>query len=571
VMERLVAERRDAFLLGGQLSVSSGATPDARAPCVLRSPGGPIVAAGTQHTFVERLYRSSNSYADRLSKDEIEAIHVDLGVDGFLLEEASRKKQIVVTGNPGDGKTHLIERLRTQLEAEGAEVITDANAVSDEETLDVWERCRKEGRPFVLAINEWPLYVLQRRARERDFSPVDEALRQVRAAQFFVDTQIPVPPADDVCTIDLSLRDLLAPGVVKRVIERLTDEQFYEGLDESDPMQLNRVALQHPQVQERLTAILELVAVRLGHVTMRQLVGFVAYLLSGGQSAGERLKAGQDATGLSYSNLAFDEGEGALFEALRRVFDPAAVTHPTWDERLWLGDLANSDWLGDAPPAVLSLPESEREPAFRAIKRRFFFEHAQGSSLLDLLPRDEGEFDQTLAEGSSGKTSLVRRLVLALNRFYEPDFPEKDQDRLLLWQSHRYDVRAPRAFVSLRDIGHQQLRIEALRYASWVERWLPPEQQARNSFALVARDPTERDVAVLEIDRELYLTLLEAQRGLGRSSWSRTATRRITRFVDRIDRALETRSGVEDLRVRNVDNDLDERFAVQRDPSRYQL
>jgi hypothetical protein len=489
----------------------------------------------------------------------------------FLLEEASHKKQIIVTGNPGDGKTHLIERLRTQLEAEGAEVITDANAVSDVETLDVWERCRKEGRPFVLAINEWPLYVLQRRARERDFSPVDEALRQVRAARFFVDTQIPDAPADDVSTIDLSLRNLLAPAVVKQVIERLTDQQFYEGLDESDPMRLNRVALQHPQVQERLTAILELVAVRLGHVTMRQLVGFVSYLLSAGQSAADRLKAGQDATGLSYSNLAFDEGEGALFETLRLVFDPAAVTHPMWDERLWRGDLASSDWLGSPPPAVLSLPESEREAAFRAIKRRFFFEHAEGSSLLDLLPRDEGEFDQILAEGSSGKTSTVRGLVLALNRFYEPDFPEKDQDRLLLWQSHRYDVRAPRAFVSLRDISHQQLRIEVLRYANWVERWLPPEQQARNSFALVAKDPADRDVAVLEIDRELYLTLLEAQRGLGRSSWSRTATRRITRFVDRIDRALETRTGVEDLRVRNVDNDLDERFAVQRDPSRYQL
>jgi hypothetical protein len=78
---------------------------------------------------------------------------------------------------------------------------------------------------------------------------------------------------------------------------------------------------------------------------------------------------------------------------------------------------------------------------------------------------------------------------------------------------------------------------------------------------------------VLEIDRELYLTLLEAQRGLGRSSWSRTATRRITRFVDQIDRATQpsTASGVEDVRIRNVATDLDEQFSVQRQPAKYQV
>jgi hypothetical protein len=274
---------------------------------------------------------------------------------------------------------------------------------------------------------------------------------------------------------------------------------------------------------------------------------------------------------LSYSNRAFEGGVGTLFEAVRRVLDPAAMTHPIWDERLWLGDLSLGDWQWGAPSGALALPDSERETGFRAIKRQFFFEHVDGDRLVALQPRDEAEFEAALAQGGDGKTAMVRDLVLGLNRFYEPDFSEKDRDRLLLWQSHRYDVRAPKAFVSLRDFPHQQLRVEALRYAPWVERWLPPEQQKRRSFALVARHPSGKDVALLEIDRELYLTLLEAQRGLGRSSWSRTATRRITRFIDRIDRAVETETGVEDLRVRNVDTDLDERFEIQRQPSRYSL
>jgi len=569
IIDRVAEQRRDAFSLSSELTSGAAATTK-RSPSTAGGGEGPT-AADPRQTFVERLYRSSNSYADRLSQEELDAIHVDLGVDGYLVEQAANGRQIVVTGNPGDGKTHLIERLRSELEAHGAEVITDANACSDEETLDTWERCRKQKRPFVLAINEWPLFVLQRAARARDFVAVEEALRQVRSARYFVDVQTPEPPREDVVTIDLSLRDLLAPSVVRLVIERLTDDQFYEGLIDSDPMRTHRHALQQPQVQERLADLLRLVAVRIGHVTMRQLVGFVAFLLTGGEAAADRLKAGQDTVGLSYSNLAFDGGEGHLFTTVRQVFDPATITHPTWDERLWSGDSETGDWLTGPPAAALSHPHSGRSLAFRAAKRRFFFEHADGKTLLDLQPHDEVDFEQILDEGRSGTTALVRDLVLALNRFYEPDFPEKDQDRLLLWQSHRYDVRAPAAFVSLRDLAHQHMRIEPLRYADWVEDWLPPEQQARRSFALVASDAAGKDIAILELDRELYLTLLEAQRGLGRSSWSRTATRRITRFIDRIDREVASETGVEDLRVRNVDTDLDERFAVQRHPARYQL
>lgn len=573
VLDRVAAESRERFLLSAQLAASScggragepyGDTDGISRPTVAES------AVNADATFIERLYRSTNSYADRLTQDELEAIHVDLGVDGYLVEQAANKKQIIVTGNPGDGKTHLIERLRPQLEEQGAEVITDANAYSDDETLDAWDRCQRERRPFVLAINEWPLYVLQRLAKKRDFVEVDEAVRQVRESRYFTDAQRPEDPNDEVVTIDLSLRNLLAPSVVTRVVERLTAERFFAGLSDQDPMVTNRRALRDPQVVERLCAIMELVAVRLGHITMRQLVGFVAYLLSAGQSAGDRLKGGQTAHGLSYSNLAFEGGIGPLFDAVRHVLDPAAMTHPIWDERLWLGEV-DSGWLWEAPAGALALPETERESGFRAIKRQFYFEHEHGSRVIDLKSRDEGEFEDTLREGGNGVTGLVRDLVLALNRFYEPDFPGKDRDRLLLWQSHRYDVRAPTAFVSLRELQHQQLRIEPLRFAGWVEQWLPPEQQERRSFSLVACDAQEQDVALLEIDRELYLTLLEAQRGLGRSSWSRSATRRITRFVDRIDRALDSIAGVEDLRVRNVDNDLDERFEVQRKPARYHV
>jgi hypothetical protein len=522
------------------------------------------------HTFIERLYRSTNSYADRLTADELESIHVDLGVDDYLVEQAEAGRQIVVTGNPGDGKTHLIERLRPRLEALGTRVITDANACTDAEILEQWTASRDDGKPFVLAINEWPLYVLQRLASQRGFLPVAEALRQVTSARFFVEARRPADAAENVVVVDLSLRNLLSASVVERVVERLTQDRFYVGLNTADPAIANRGAMRDPQVRERLVQLLELVATRTGHVTMRQLVGFIAYLITGGQSATDRVRAGQDSLGFVYSNLAFKGGVGALFDAVRAVFDPAEITHPDWDDRLWLGDTDARDWLGKPPPGPMTLNESERAAAYQAIKRRFFFEHVKGTELLELVPGDEREFQETLKSGEEATAAIVRELVLALNRFFEPDCADTEKEHIQLWQSHRYDVRAPSTFVSFHRLSYQYLRIEPLKTASWVEAWLPAEQLDRRSFALVATWENV-DVAVVEIDRDLFLTLIEAERGLGRSSWSRTATRRITRFIDRIHGSVESDLPIEDIRIRNVESDLDEQFAVQRLPARYQL
>ena len=320
-----------------------------------------------------------------------------------------------------------------------------------------------------------------------------------------------------------------------------------------------------------MVALLELVATRTGHVTMRQLVGFIAYLITGGQSATDRVRAGQDSLGFSYSNLAFDGGGGALFDAVRAVFDPAEVTHPDWDDRLWLGDTDARDWLGKPPPGPMTLNESERRrPHTRRSSDASSSSTATGWTCSSWFRRTNRSSRRPLRSGKGATATVVRDLVLALNRFFEPDCPDSEKDQVQLWQSHRYDVRAPSTFVSFHALSYQHLRIEPLKTAPWVEAWLPADQLDRRSFALVATWD-DSDIAVVEIDRELFLTLIEAERGLGRSSWSRTATRRITRFIDRIHGSVEQESPIEDIRIRNVESDLDERFAIQREPARYQL
>ena len=72
-------------------------------------------------SFVEKLYRNRNSFADRLSDEELDWIHVDLGLDEFILDAVDEGRQIIITGNPGDGKTFIIQRLRDDVGVQGCE------------------------------------------------------------------------------------------------------------------------------------------------------------------------------------------------------------------------------------------------------------------------------------------------------------------------------------------------------------------------------------------------------------------------------------------------------------------
>lgn len=563
VLERVRGQLRDEFLLGTEVDAATRSYPadETRSRARAHAPEGT-----SPSEFVERLYRSTNSYADRLSDEDLRRVDVNLGLGEHLLKLAGEARQIVVTGNPGDGKTHLIRSLRDELAAAGALVLEDANVLTDEEILEAWRTCDREGRALVLAINEWPLFALRQSAMEVDFAPLREALRQVQAAIYF--DEAPEQGTGSVRVIDLGLRNVLAPPIVGAVIDRLCARGFYEGLHADDPALGNRAALLETRVRERLFAILERVAQRGHHATMRQLVGFIAYLLTGGRPAVERLTH-QGSDEFRYSTLTYRGGVGPLFDAVRNALDPASLTHPDHDLDLWRGASRPDGWLDPrvGSAGLQELPTEQRAGAYVALKRRFFFEHEDGSELLRLLPADEGEFDALAQQGEASSPTAVRDLILALNRFFEPD--SVDRERFTLWQSHRFDVRAPDTFVALREIDRERFRLLTPAYAPWVEEWLPDDQRLTRSFALTV-DSRGADATLL-LDRTLYLTLAESRRGLGRAGWSRSATRRVTRFVDRLQRLEPEEDAIADIRVRNVETDLDDKFEVQRQPPRFNL
>lgn len=563
--------RRDAHLLSrvasdlGASAYAAHRSPEPIAVTDLRvqNSNGPI-------SFVEKLYRNANSYADRLTTEELDWIHVDLGLDKYLLDCAKEGRQVVITGNPGDGKTFVIERLReTLVSNHDAVVITDVNACSDAEILSAWRSCDTDNRAFVLAINEWPLFELRRRAQAEGFEPVLEAVRQVRSAVYF--GAEPTPPQGRVAVIDLNLRNVLAERVVIAALDRLTDDRFVSDLADADPAAANVARLRSDRVMARLAALLEEASRRGEHTTMRQLMGFLAYIMTGGKDSTGRIMSQGDGRFL-YANLVFEGGIGPLFDLVSRSLDPAKLTHPDIDEDLWRGTTDPNDWLdpSDVPLAPASCAEEERERCFRIAKRRFYFEHARGDDLLRLLPSDEAEFDRVLSDGLHGDPQLVREMVLAVNRFFEPDCGQDEDDRLTLWQSHRYDVRAPTAFVALYTQPADTITAVGPNLASWVEAWLPADLRRATQFSLTAAN-NHGDPSRLLIDREVYLTLREAAVGLGRSTWSRSVARKVTRFVDELHRHFHEARPLADLEIRNVDTNLRTKVQVRREPRKYEL
>lgn len=62
--------------------------------------------------FVRDFYRGSSAYADHIASELLSAIHLETKLDTAIIESALSGKDIVLTGNPGDGKTHVIRMLK---------------------------------------------------------------------------------------------------------------------------------------------------------------------------------------------------------------------------------------------------------------------------------------------------------------------------------------------------------------------------------------------------------------------------------------------------------------------------
>ncbi len=528
--------QRDLFAQP-EIRATNGALSGARRPFMPRQP---------RLELVQHLYRDAGAVADHHDAATVEALHIPTKLDDFIRERAQAGDIMFVTGNPGDGKTHLLKRLAPDIAAAKAEACLDANEVDDDHLLSMIGRALKAKRGCVIAINEGILVELLRRNRNVSWaSDVEEQLlhpfsyvgpgQKSDARQNGETTRFKV--------IDLNQRNNLAKAIVERALAKLLS---FTGPCASCPgaekctSQFNTARVAIPEVAQRLSHLLDAVARTGFHATMRDLHGFLAYLLVD-RTTCEGLNHIASPP-IPYWENAFGGGQGPLFDAVRRL-DPQHHPLPLLDDLLWRSAVSDADWIigggGNAPePATLL----ERLAIFVSQKRRALFEHRDGVRILEQTGSQAERMLIDLVNRKQGPKEVVR----LLNRFFDRD--DSSGGLLRLWTSHRYDARPSRYAASASEVATSQLEVRVPTLRSSVATAF--EDFRPDHVMLCLRDSKPSDG--LRIDISLIDALLAAEQGLPATFRRGEPEARVTAFFDRLARSIEESAGAT-TEVRFVD------------------
>lgn len=467
--------------------------------------------------FIRNLYRDESAYSDHVELPRLRQLNIATPLERALKRLIEARCSVVITGNAGDGKTHLIRLLEKVLANRGAEVVKDASEEQPADVIEKWERARTEGRPFCIAINEGPLVELIRTYREQH-----PWLAQLRERLFSLvgyekitgeqEQEQPEPQPGETVIIDLSLRQTLARGLTKSILSKLTEDYWYEACAacpsrRSCSVTYNRALLRTAQVQERVATLLEHIAERGVRATFRESLAFASFLIFGGKTCEQLCQVGETEMQRYYCN-AFEGGAGLIFEQITAGLDPLRQTDARLDEDLWRGRFSPARFIGAEQPLPiprdLDSDESLRnqaEEVFAALKRRWFFEHEEGA--LRAATEAERLFHE-LRDVSLSSPVRVGRLLRLINSWWSPGADEPDV--LRLWTKLAYSPRVSsrrQVLVSGRAVQSSRLTLYRPRLAPELRDCFG--EQPEDHLLLAPVD--DHTIAGLRIDTRLLLSL----------------------------------------------------------------
>ena len=496
-----------------------------------------------------------NAVSEGLTDEDYARLHLRTRLEDYLLKQARRGRSIILTGNAGDGKTHLARTLQRRLAGDAARFVFEFDATATMTSqegvapiIETWRRARNDDKAMVLAINQYPLHML--RPRLRDALPeVSTAIEQQWRGRLHVEGSDDSAEPDDLLLVDLSLRNPLSQHFAKQVLNKMLQSQAVRrhAASHSDPnFSLNFSCLSHSEVQTRLFGLFHRVVSSGGRATIRELWILCARLLFGLSS--EPGFAGSHQTWYSDRLFARDP-RFPLTDSLCRVADPAGVSHPQIDRRLEHPQGTRAvDWLVDgAPPDVLPSPvtavsttpldRNRYQAQFTARKRRFYFEHTDGGEdrVFALDDSSHAIFHRMLQTGTNDD-SHRRLLIEAINRCYFPHHFDGIYDKLCLWIGHRLDEQPTKSFVANECVPLRRLVLKRPEPPAALRDNL---EYVPDHLLLSLSNPdsgTPGDIS-LRIDPALFDTLWSIKGGLPRHLINPGEINRLDTFIDRLRRA----------------------------------
>lgn len=552
-VSRLIPERVD--LSGGQRNLFMNKHSTGRSQMVIDT------KAEERLKFIRFLYRNESAFSDHVSVSRLRELNIRTKLEDVVRKIVRAGGSVVITGNAGDGKTHAILLMKNDLK--DAEVVTDASEFSSSEIAKRWQGARDQGKPFCIAINEGPLVDLIRSHRQQhpwldeiQSSLMKRVSYRPLEANAQGDDDHWKPAAGETIVIDLSLRRVLSPDLTRAIIEKLTDDHWYQ-VCATCPAQMtcgvtyNRKILREPVAKERFVKLLTAVGERGAKVTFREALAFMSYAIFGARSCDELIEIGKTETSRFYWNSF--EGEGVIFDHLSRGLDPLKQTDPKVDESLWRGIFDADDFVGNsiASPLQKNLDEvSDKEPQttrddFTALKRRWYFEHKQGRLL---FLSDADRLFQELQDTQLAMAIRLSRLIALINRWWNRGDASKT-DALRLWTRLSYSPRArSQAMVSGLAVARLKLGLYKPELSPVLRRAFG-EQPVSHLVLASVDDPR---FARLVIDTTLLQSLLTGSISEG----SDDVTRRLGHFNDTLSKYAEKSSDIRNIEVFDPHSEL---------------
>ncbi len=405
--------------------------------------------------FISKLYNNRNSYADVFEKEHLELLHIESDVEKMIEKFVDERRVVFLTGNPGDGKTYIInylDKVKNVLSEKNTFVELDANRVKDyDEFIQKLDVAIKDERPCIIAINEYPLKELLDKLKNK-YKEYYKAIENQRK-QSIVYEKNTTYNKDKIVILDLNCRNLLVDNFLERSM-KLMLELINTALEKDKKKKYvsnNHYALSLPKVQERLFEIFKLISNTGIHFVTRDIIGLFAYIF-----VNEDLLEGNN-SGYYYNSLF--NGNNNLFEVIK-VFDPVNFTIPEIDEKLWNGEMTES-WHFEYENIVLPRDIEnidEAKESFKALKRKFYFENEKGKELLKQMKESFYNFGNVLAMVQDRPEEIKKRIILGINKFFNPS--DIDENELKIWTMHQYNFKnEPKTAISNRDIYYREIEL----------------------------------------------------------------------------------------------------------------
>ncbi|MBL8684851.1 MAG: hypothetical protein JNK05_37085 [Myxococcales bacterium] len=501
------------------------------------------------YEYLCSLYYGEGSNADLTDRAARDRVHVATPLDDFVVAALRSNRDVVLTGNPGDGKSHLARRLLDRGDLGEALFISDLSERDTRDTEREWRAARSEGRRVLLCGNEGPL-----RELIGTLDANDEIGRELRAqiGRLVCDDPAKLPSEPrSVVLVDLADRNTLSRQVIREVLRKVSSNDYMPAVPGAAETAAGRnlLMLQSDEVRENLARILSLAGGMTGeHVTFRELWAAIAYSISAAK-APSTLKVEQSGIedgswDAPLDNLMSSRGRGRLIEAVRRYADPAATPWPELDEDLWSngrprgGEMLIDEDLNGEPPEQLWRRGKRVEAIARQrwLKRLVAVAHSLGARLIE---RMEAAAPLPSALDDAGLQSMV---CLGLRRLYlvsreEAAAPPWLSAGVPLWVSISYEENDPadRPHVAVTALPEKDFALRRPRRPPWLGDALGPLPE-------VAWLHHEESNASLRVEP----SLLGALRSAASSTGPSPLPERVHRFLDRVAGWSESQRPSED-------------------------